>query len=107
MCKEFRPIAIGLALFAMVSASMGCPSHAAVSPPIDATDAAASCASACANLRLLGCPEGDRGNCAAVLTRIDQGREIRTASSAPLTCAAIASASSVAALQSLGVECGD
>ena len=106
MCKEFRPIAIGVALFALVSASMGCPSHA-VSPPIDATDAAASCASACANLRLLGCPEGDRGNCAAVLTRIDQGREIRTASSAPLTCAAIASASSVAALQSLGVECGD
>ena len=108
MCKEFRPIAIGVALVAMVSASLGGPSHA-VSPPADATDAAAStpCTVACATLKALGCPEGAQTDCVQVLAHIDGARAILTPSGATLTCAAIAAAQTVSAVEALGVGCRD
>jgi hypothetical protein len=108
MCKfgETRAIVCGLALFAAVSAALGCPAPSPVAPPIDATDAAIACASACATLARLGCPEGSQPNCVPVLAHIESARARRGDNGAPLTCSSIAAAVDAATVSALGVECG-
>ena len=107
MCSfnETRAIIVGLALFGAVSLSMlaGCPQTPAVAP-VDASDG--GCAAACAQLSRLGCAEGAQSDCAASLSHVELSREIRTPSGAALTCVALANAGTVAAIQALGVECG-
>ena len=105
MCSfnETRAIIVGLALFAAVSAAM-CRAPSPITPPIDASDG--GCAAACAQLSRLGCAEGAQSDCAASLSHVELSREIRTPSGAALTCVAIANAGTVAAIQALGVECG-
>ena len=112
MMRSFRDLQIAVAsgavacfLGAMVG---GCPPQTNPLTPVDASDAATTpCAAACAVLKALGCPEGAQTDCVQVLAHIDGARAILTPSGATLTCAAIASAQSVAAVESLGVGCRD
>jgi hypothetical protein len=98
-------------------ALLGCPPpHPAPVPP-DATDAAPApagdalppttpCQAACATLTLLGCPEGLPSDCVTVLAHIEGARAKRTPSGAPVTCAGVASATTVAQVRAAGVACG-
>ena len=110
--------AVALCLF--VSALAGCPSQPPVVPPgPDASDASAPpvdaqhvvgdapltpCESACANLAALECPP-PAADCATVMAHVESMRLIRTTAGAPLTCAALAAATSQAAVSALGVKC--
>jgi hypothetical protein len=110
--KPFRDLQIAFAsgaiacfLGAMVG---GCPPQTNPLTPVDASDAATTpCAAACAVLKALGCPEGAQTDCVPVLAHIDGARAIRTPSGEALTCAAIAAAPTVAAVEALGVGCHD
>jgi hypothetical protein len=101
----FASGAVACFLGAMVG---GCPSQTQPLTPVDASDAASTpCAAACAVLKSLGCPEGAQTDCVQVLAHIDGARAIRTPSGEALTCAAIAAAQSVSAVEALGVGCRD
>lgn len=98
----------------------GCPSQPPVVPPgPDASDASAPavdaqrvivdapitpCEAACANLATLGCPP-PAADCATVMAHVESMRLIRTTAGAPLTCAALAAATSQAGVSALGVKC--
>ncbi len=107
----FRKIATGFAfcLAALLGTAVGgCQSQTNPLTPVDASDAASTpCATACAGLKSLGCPEGAQDDCVKVLAHIDGARAIRTPSGEALTCAAIAAAQSVSAVEALGVGCRD
>ena len=112
MMRSFRDLQIALASGACAcflgAAVGGCPSQPPPLTPVDASDAASTpCASACATLAALGCLEGAQTDCVPVLAHLDGARAIRTPSGAALTCAAIASAQTVAAVEALGVVCHD
>jgi hypothetical protein len=110
--RSFRDLQIAAASLAFAcvlgAAVGGCPPGPPPLTPVDASDAASTpCASACASLAALGCPEGVQTDCVPVLAHIDGEHAIRTPSGATLTCAAIASAQTVAAVEALGVGCHD
>jgi hypothetical protein len=104
------PITLGAGAVAcfLGAAVGGCPSQTQPLTPVDASDAASTpCTVACATLKALGCPEGAQADCVQVLAHIDGARAIRTPSGEALTCAAIAAAQSVSAVEALGVGCRD
>jgi hypothetical protein len=99
----------------LAMALLGCPPPQPAPVPPDATDAAPGfdaapptvpCQAACATLTLLGCPEGIPFDCVTVLAHIEGARAKRTPSGAPVTCAGVASATTVAQVRAAGVACG-
>lgn len=86
---------------------VACPSpKPAPTPPPDASDSGpADCMAACAQLHSLGCAEGAASDCAASLGTVERLRLVRTPSGAPLSCAAVARATSVAEARGLGIAC--
>lgn len=83
-------------------------SHAAMPEPgPDATDAASflttPCQAACNELAALGCPEKSIVDCATILAHVEADRLVRTSTGDPMTCVAVAGATSVTAERALGV----
>ena len=66
-----------------------------------------ACQDACAQASKLGCPEGHPADCAVSFTSWDQGpvRIRRPDTGAALACADVASATTVAQLQAMGLTC--
>ena len=98
---------IALVLLAVAACT---PSPSPAPMPPDATDAAPTldgatspCAAACATMAALCGPQAT--DCATVFTHVDGARLIRTPSGAPLTCAAVAAATSKGDVAALGVSC--
>jgi hypothetical protein len=63
------------------------------------------CRDACAVLLGLHCPEGAAQTCPATLQKTQDARLVRAASGQPMTCAMVASATTTAAVRSVGVGC--
>jgi hypothetical protein len=94
----------------LVLAAACTPAPAPGPMPPDATDgspapieAGPGCPEACAVLTSLCGPQPP--DCVTVFAHVDGAHLIRTPAGAPLTCAAVASATSKAAIQALGVAC--
>jgi hypothetical protein len=96
-------------LLAVLWGLAACP-PAVVPPGPDASDAAAApdagstCATACTTMTALCGPQSTL--CVTSMTEIETRRLIRSPSGAPVTCACVAAASSLAALKACGVACG-
>ncbi|HLK36900.1 MAG TPA: hypothetical protein VKU41_09135 [Polyangiaceae bacterium] len=96
----------------LAACGAGCPPNPAPVPP-DATDGSpwsprpdadlTPCQAACTNLTALGCAV--EADCVQVMAHVDGARLVRTATGAPMTCAAVAAASSKAGVMALGVSC--
>ncbi len=86
------------------------PDASDAAPPVgDARPPGNACQAACATLALLGCSDGTKANCAAVLSRIDTAGNIATPCGSALCphirCADLASARTLAEARSKGATC--
>jgi hypothetical protein len=111
------PRVLGGLSFALAALwALGCPPVAPVAPGPDA-DAAplilddgappsvADCVTACTRLAQFGCPGATDPNCPAAFTLYDVRQLRRTPAGVPLTCAAVAAASTKASILALGLPC--